>query len=144
MKLFRAGRFARFLNTIRPFNLGTVDAGPHRIQVARIAGGVALGMSDALHASVVDLAGLHAEDPGTLAMLLEDIWELAGAAGGRDSHARHELDERVQAFLELLGAHEVRVYDQQVERLASLLWEARGQHAPVSLPVQRREGGAAA
>jgi len=144
MSIFRAGRFARFLASIRPFNVGTVNAGPHRVQVSRIAGGAALGMSDALHASVIELAGLHAEDPGTLAMLLEDIWDLAGSAGGRDSHTRHELDERVQAFLELLGAHEVRVYDGQVERLASLLWESRGQQAPVWLPSQRREGGAAA
>lgn len=142
MRLFRAGRFARFLNSIRSFNLGTVNAGPHHIQVSRFAGGAALGLSDALHASVVDLAGLHAEDPGTLAMLLEDIWDLAGAAGGRDSHTRHELDGRVQAFLELLGAHEVRVYDPQVERLAALLWETRGLSAPVSIPGQREAGAA--
>jgi hypothetical protein len=142
VRLFRAGRFTRFIASICPFNLGTVNAGPHRIQVTRFAGGAALSLSDALHASVVDLAGLHAEDPGTLAMLLEDIWDLAGAAGGRDSHARHELDERVAAFLELLGAHEVRVYDGQVERLASLLWEARGLQAPVSIPAQREEGAA--
>jgi hypothetical protein len=144
VKLFRAGRLARFLATVRPHNLGTVRAGAANIQVSRIAGGAALGLTDALRPAVLDLAEMHAEDPGSLAALLEEIWDLAGAAGGRDSHARHELDERVAVFLEAVGAHEVRVYDGQVERLASLLWECRGRQAPVSLPAQRREGGAAA
>jgi hypothetical protein len=144
MRFLRVGRLARFLASVRPFfNLGTVQAGPHNVQVTRFADGAALGLSDALRASVIDLAGLHVEDPGTLASLLEDIWELDGLAAGRDSHARHELDARVDAFLELISAHEVRLYGQQVERLAALLWEARGHSAPVSIPAQR-EGGAAA
>ncbi|MFC7880437.1 hypothetical protein ACFUVV_00910 [Streptomyces sp. NPDC057376] len=145
MKLIRAGRLARFIATLRPHNLGTVRAGAANIQVTRIAGGAALGLTDALRPSVIDLAEMHAEDPKALGSLLEEIWELAGAAGGRDSHARHELDERVAVFLEAVGAHEVRVYDRQVDRLAALLWECRGQQAPaVVVPAQRREGGAAA
>jgi hypothetical protein len=142
VKLFRAGRLARFIATIRPHNLGTVRAGASNLQVTRIAGGATVGLTDALHHAVLDLAEMHAEDPGSLASLLDEIWELAGAAGGRDSHARHELDERVAVFLEAVGAHEVRVYDSQVERLASLLWQCRGQQPPVSLPTQREAGAA--
>ncbi|MET9138847.1 hypothetical protein [Streptomyces parvulus] len=144
MKLFRAGRLARFLAAIRPHNLGTVRGGAANIQVSRIAGGAALGLTDVLRPAILDLAEMHAEDPGTLTSLLEEIWELAGAAGGRDSHARHELDERVAVFLEAVGAHEVRVYNEQVGRLASLLWECRGQQAPAVVIPAQREGGAAA
>lgn len=143
MRFLRVGRLARFLASVRPFNVGSAQAGAHHVQVTRFVGGTSLGLSDTLRASVIDLAGLHAEDPGTLASLLEDIWELDGLAAGRDSHARHELDARVDTFLELIGAHEVRLHGQQVERLAALLWEARGLSAPVSIPAQR-EGGAAA
>lgn len=115
--------------------------GPFRIHVDPTPTGATLDISHYLTALILTLAQAADEDgPGVLDELV-NIAELDRSARhqGIDSHATHERDACVEAFLKPLSAGELPVYGAQVMRLADRL---RAIAAPKAVPSQREAGAA--
>ncbi|MFJ9890841.1 hypothetical protein ACIQRW_34020 [Streptomyces sp. NPDC091287] len=136
MKLFRAMRFFRFLDTTRPKLIGGAYSGPTRVNVSSIAGGAVLHLDHRLLHLVLELAEQFVEDPKGIGEQLREIDALSNP--GRDSHARHERDELVDDLLAQLGGAELRLMGEQVHRVAELLLSSNGAGTVVALPSQRR------
>lgn len=123
-------------------NTTTVD-GPFPIRVNTTPGGAELDFSAFLIRAVfTELITAANEDPEGLVEELSDMADLLRSAvhNGRDSHARHEFDERMHKLVdEFAGGGVVPVYGTQVGRLAERLSEIAAPR-PVS---GRREAGAA-
>ncbi|MEU6057939.1 hypothetical protein [Streptomyces sp. NPDC047097] len=106
--------------------------GPFAITVTPVPAGVALDVTPFLTAILLTLAAAVAEDPDGMLDDLREIADLARSAThqGADSHARHELDERMQRLLaEVADDGCMPVYGQQVHRLADSLLRTAGPRA---------------
>ncbi|KOV86109.1 MULTISPECIES: hypothetical protein [unclassified Streptomyces] len=115
----------------------TVD-GPFPIRVNVTPSGCELDISSFLFKAVfTELITKADEDPEGLVDELKDMAELLRSAvhQGRDSHARHEFDERmVQMLAEYAGDGLIPVYGAQVGRLRDRLAEIA---APRPVPAQQ-------
>lgn len=111
--------------------------GPYRIYVDATPTGAGVDVSHYLTAVLLNLAGSAEEDPEGVLESLVDLAALARSAAhqGRDSHAAHERDERVQQLLgEVADDGVIPVYGPQVARFAARLSEIA---APRPVPAQR-------
>lgn len=117
--------------------------GPYPIRVNATTSGAELDMSAFLMSAVfTELITAAAEDPQGLVDELADMADLlrSAAHGGRDSHARHEFDERMHKLIdEFADGGTVPVYGAAVGRLAARLSEIA---APRPVPGQRTAGAA--
>lgn len=113
--------------------------GPFPIKVTATPSGAELDVSAFLFKAVfTELITKADEDPEGLVSELTDMADLlrSAAHGGRDSHARHEFDERMNQMLtEYANDGAVPVYGDQVARLRDKLAEIA---APRPLPSQDR------
>lgn len=112
--------------------------GPFPIRVTATPSGCELDISSFLFKAVfTELITKADEDPEGLVEELKDMAELLRSAvhQGRDSHARHEFDERmVQMLAEFAGDGLIPVYGTQVARLRDRLAEIA---APRPVPAQQ-------
>lgn len=117
--------------------------GPFPIRVNATPSGAALDLSAFLISAVfTELIAAADEDPEGLVDELKDMAGLlrSAAHNGRDSHARHEFDERMHRLVDEFAAGGlVPVYGRQVGRLAARLAEIA---APRPAPGQRSAGAA--
>lgn len=117
--------------------------GPFPIRVNATPSGCELDLSAFLISAVfTELITAASEDPQGLVDELADMAGLLRSAvhQGRDSHARHEFDERMHQLVgEFAGGGTVPVYGAQVGRLAARLSELA---APRPVPGQREAGAA--
>lgn len=117
--------------------------GPFPIRINPTPSGVELDLSSFLISAVfTELITAADEDPEGLVEELRDMAGLLRSAvhQGRDSHARHEFDERMQALVrEFANDGMVPIYGRAVGRMAHRLIENAG---PRPVPAQR-EGSAA-
>ena len=124
-------------------DLTPVD-GPFPIKVTATPSGAELDFSSFLFKAVfTELITKADDDPEGLVDELRDMADLLRSAvhGGRDSHARHEFDERMNGMLaEFANGGVIPVYGEQVGRLRDRLSEIA---APRPLPSQRKGGAAA-
>nr|WP_241670750.1 hypothetical protein [Streptomyces lavendulae] len=99
--------------------------GPFAIKVTTTPSGADLDVSAFLVKAVfADLIAKADEDPEGLVEELADMAQLLRSAvhQGRDSHARHEYDERMQQLVdEFAGGGLIPVYGNQVGRLRDRL-----------------------
>lgn len=113
--------------------------GPFPIRVNPTPSGCELDLSAFLMKAVfAELIAAADEDPEGLVEELKDMAGLLRSAvhQGRDSHARHEFDERMQALVkEFANDGLVPVYGAQVGRLADRLNRIA---APRPVPAQQR------
>lgn len=118
--------------------------GPFPIRVNATPSGAELDVSSFLVAAVfTELISKADEDPEGLVEELRDMAGLLRSAvhQGKDSHARHEFDERMQALVaEFADDGVIPLYGPAVGRLRDRLAQIA---APRPVPGQR-EGGAAA
>lgn len=118
--------------------------GPYPIKVTATPSGAQLDVSAFLFKAVfTELITKADEDPEGLVSELTDMADLLRSAvhQGRDSHARHEFDERMtQMLAEYANDGAIPVYGAQVGRLRDKLADIA---APRPIPAAR-EGGAAA
>ena len=118
--------------------------GPYPIKVTATPSGAALDVTAFLFKAVfTELITKADEDPEGLVSELADMADLLRSAshGGRDSHARHEFDERMHQMLaEYANDGVIPVYGPQVGRLRDKLAEIA---APRSVPAPRKGGAAA-
>ncbi|WP_393075089.1 hypothetical protein [Streptomyces sp. LN704] len=118
--------------------------GPYPIKVTATPSGAELDVTSFLFKAVfTELITKADDDPEGLVAELADMAALlrSAAHGGRDSHARHEFDERMNGMLaEYANDGAIPVYGEQVSRLRDKLGEIA---APRPIPAAR-EGGAAA
>ncbi|MFJ4837121.1 hypothetical protein [Streptomyces sp. NPDC088746] len=140
MKIFRAMRFFRFLTTASPRLLGGAYSGPTRVNVSSVPGGAVLHLDDHLVRLVLELAEQFAEDPEGIGDQLREIDELSGARA--DSHALHERDQLVDDLLDQVGGTRLRLYGDQVRRVAELLLSSNGAGTVIAMPRQREAGAA--
>lgn len=111
--------------------------GPYRVYVRRIPTGALLDVEHYLVAMVETIA----DNPDLLDLLLE----IAEDRGNAEAH-RHDGWEPEQLLVEKLTAalgYELPVYGNELAALADRL-HALAPASVVSIPAQRREGGAAA
>jgi hypothetical protein len=117
--------------------------GPYPIKVTATPSGAALDVTAFLFKAVfTELITKADEDPEGLVSELADMADLLRSAshGGRDSHARHEFDERMHQMLaEYANDGVIPVYGPQVGRLRDRLGEIA---APRSIPAAREAGAA--
>lgn len=117
--------------------------GPFPIRVNPTPSGAELDLSAFLiNAVFTELITAADEDPQGLVEELADMADLLRSAvhNGRDSHARHEFDERMHKLVdEFAGGGTVPVYGSQVGRLAARLGEIA---TPRPVPGQRSAGAA--
>lgn len=140
MKIFRAMRFFRFLTTVRPRILGGAYTGPIRVNVSSIPGGAVLHLDHFMFLTVLELAEWFVEDPDRVGELLTEIDGLSNPR--EDSHAEHYRDQLVDEFMEQINAVHLRLYGDQVRRVAELLLSSNGAGRVVALPSQREAGAA--
>lgn len=121
----------------------TPVSGPFPIRVAASPGGADVDVSAFLFQAVfTELITKAADSPKELVTELADMAELMRSAmhGGRNSHARHEFDERMQQMLkEYANDGVIPVYGPAVGRMAERLSQIA---APRPLPGQREAGAA--
>lgn len=116
--------------------------GPFRVSVAATPAGASVDVSHYLASVLLNMAAVAEEDGEGLLAELVEIAELARSAQaqGRDSHAAHQRDSRVDALLaEVADEGLIPVYGPQVRRLADRLREIA---APRPVPSQREAGAA--
>lgn len=117
--------------------------GPFPIRVGATPAGAELDVSSFLVQGVfAELISKADDDPEGLVSELTDMAELlrAAAHGGRDSHARHEFDERMQQMVkEYADEGVIPVYGAAVARMAARLARIA---APRPVPGQREAGAA--
>jgi len=125
-------------------NDNTPVDGPFPIRINATPSGCELDMTAFLVSAVfTELITRADDDPEGLVEELRDMSELLRSAvhQGRDSHARHEFDERMQQLVkEFANDGMVPVYGAGVGRLRDRLARIA---APRSVPGQRSEGSAA-
>jgi hypothetical protein len=113
--------------------------GPYPIKVTATPSGAELDFSSFLFKAVfTELITKADEDPEGLVDELRDMADLLRSAvhGGRDSHARHEFDERMNSMLkEFANDGVIPVYGKQVGRLRDKLAEIA---TPRPVPSQAR------
>ncbi|MFD8407213.1 hypothetical protein ACFV1G_21310 [Streptomyces anulatus] len=136
MKLTRAMRFFRFLNTTRPRLIGGAYTGPTRVNVSSLPGGAVLHLDHFLFHVVLELAEQFVEDPDWIGEQLREIDALSNPR--EDSHAEYQRDQLVDELLEQIGGTHLRLYGDQVRRVAELLLSSNGAGTVVALPSQRR------
>lgn len=136
MNITRAMRFFRFLATTRPRLLGGAYTGPTRINVSSIPGGAVLHLEAHLFRLVLELAEQFTEDPDGVGEQLREIDALSNPR--EDSHAEHQRDQLVDELMEQIGGSHLRLYGDQVRRVAELLLSSNGAGTVVALPAQRR------
>lgn len=121
----------------------TTVSGPFPIRVAASAGGADIDASAFLVQAVfTELITKADESPEELVAELADMVGLMRSAmhGGRNSHARHEFDERMQQMLtEYANGGVIPVYGPAVGRMADRLAQIA---APRPVPGQRSAGAA--
>jgi hypothetical protein len=119
-------------------NNPTVD-GPFPIRVNATPSGAELDLTAFLISAVfTELITKADEDPEGLVEELADMAGLLTSAAhqGRDSHARHEFDARMQALVkEFANDGMVPIYGEQVGRLRDRLGEIA---VPRPVPTQSR------
>ncbi|MEU2730064.1 hypothetical protein ABZ650_20340 [Streptomyces griseoviridis] len=111
--------------------------GPYRIYVDATPTGAGVDVSHYLTAVLLNLANAAEEDPVGVLESLVDLAAVARSAAhqGRDSHAAHERDERVERLLaEVADGGVLPVYGAQVARFAGRLSQIA---APRALPGQQ-------
>jgi hypothetical protein len=117
--------------------------GPFPIRVNATPSGCELDMTSFLISAVfTELISKADDDPEGLVDELKDMAALLRSAvhQGRDSHARHEFDDRMQAMVaEFANDGMVPVYGAAVGRMALRLAEIA---APRPVPAQRKAGAA--
>jgi hypothetical protein len=120
----------------------TVD-GPFPIRVNATPSGAELDLSAFLISAVfTELITKAYEDPTGFAEELADLYEVYRSAAhqGRDSHARHEFDTRMQALVaEFANDGMVPIHGAQVARMRDRL-DQIAQPRPV--PAQHKAGAA--
>lgn len=123
----------------------TTVAGPFPVGVRATPGGAELDVSAFLVKAVfAELISKADDDPKALVAELAGMADLLRSAvqQGRDSHARHAFDEKMQGFVkEFADDGAIPVYGDAVRRMAERLSQIA---APRPVPGQRTEGGAAA
>lgn len=100
--------------------------GPYRIYVDATPSGAGVDVSHYLTAVLLSLASAAEEDPEGVLAELVDLAAVARSAAhqGKDSHAAHERDRRVQQLLEEVADDGViPVYGTQVAAFAARLQE---------------------
>jgi hypothetical protein len=119
--------------------------GPFPIRVNATPSGAELDMTSFLISAVfTELITKADDDPEGLVEELRDMAGLLRSAvhQGRDSHAQHEFDDRMQGLVKEFGNDGmVPLYGPAVARMRDRLAEIA---APRPVPGQRTEGGAAA
>ncbi|MDN3244097.1 hypothetical protein [Streptomyces sp. ZSW22] len=114
-------------------------SGPFPIRINATPSGAELDLTAFLVSAVfTELITAADEDPEGLVDELRDMAGLLRSAvhQGRDSHARHEFDERMQALVKEFGNDGmVPVYGAAVGRMAQRLAEIA---APRPVPAQER------
>lgn len=116
--------------------------GPYRIYVNPTPTGAGVDVSHYLTAVLLNLAAAAEEDPEGVLEELLDLAAMARSASvqGRDSHAAHERDQRVEALLkEVADDGVIPVYGPQLARFGARLSEIA---APRRVPGQREAGAA--
>lgn len=117
--------------------------GPFPIRVNATPSGCELDVSSFLVAAVfTELISKADEDPEGLVEELRDMAELLRSAlhQGKDSHARHEFDERMQQLVKEFGNDgAIPLYGPAVGRMRGKLAQIA---APHPLPGQREAGAA--
>jgi hypothetical protein len=117
--------------------------GPFPIRVNVTTSGAELDLSAFLISAVFsELITKADDDPAGLVEELRDMADLLRSAvhQGRDSHARHEFDERMQGLVKEFGNDGmVPLYGEQVARLRDKLAEIA---APRPIPAAREAGAA--
>ena len=111
--------------------------GPYRIYVNPTPTGAGVDVSHYLTAVLLNLAAAAEEDPEGVLEELLDLAAMARSASlqGRDSHAAHERDERVQKLLgEVADDGVIPVYGPQVARFGARLSEIA---TPRPVPAQQ-------
>ena len=123
----------------------TPAGGPFPIRINATPSGCELDMTSFLISAVfTELITKADDDPEGLVEELRDMAELMRSAvhQGRDSHARHEFDDRMQALVAEFGNDGmVPLYGPAVGRMRDRLAQIA---APRPVPGQRAGGGAAA
>jgi len=118
--------------------------GPFPLAVRPTEAGADLDITQFLvRAVLVQLFADAAEDPQGFGEEFADMYALSQSAQvqGRDSHARHEFDERMDKMLTAFGDGRIDLYATGLRQLRDALDEVL---KPREVPSQRREGGAAA
>lgn len=117
--------------------------GPFPVRVRATPSGAELDVTSFLFKAVfTELITKADDDPEGLVDELRDMADLLRSAvhGGRDSHARHEFDERMNGMLkEYANDGAIPVYGEQVGRLRDKLAEIA---APRPIPAAREAGAA--
>lgn len=118
-------------------------SGPFPIRVNPTPSGCELDVSSFLVAAVfTELISKADEDPEGLVAELSDMAELLRSAAhqGKDSHARHEFDERMQQLVKEFGNDgAIPLYGAAVGRMRDKLAAIA---APRPVPGQREAGAA--
>jgi hypothetical protein len=117
--------------------------GPFPLTVRPTESGADLDVSRFLvRAVLLQLFADAAEDPHGFGEEFADLYALSQSAQvqGRDSHARHEFDERVDTMLGAFGDGRIDLYTTGLRQLRDAIDEVL---KPREIPAQR-EGGAAA
>lgn len=121
----------------------TTVGGPFPIRVNATPSGCELDVSSFLVAAVfTELITKADDDPEGLVDELRDMAELLRSAvhQGKDSHARHEFDERMQALVTEFGNDgAIPLYGPAVGRMRDRLAQIA---APRPVPGQREAGAA--
>lgn len=116
--------------------------GPYRVLVDATPSGAGVDVSHYLTSVLLNLAAAAEEDPEGVLEELLDLAAMARSAShqGKDSHAAHERDERVQKLLtEVADDGVIPVYGGQVAAFAARLSQIA---APRPVPSQRQAGAA--
>ena len=116
--------------------------GPFRVRVRATTSGAELDVSHYLGVALLSLAAAVEEDPESVLEDLVDLaaWSRTAQGQGKDSHATHERDERLNKLLtEIADDGTIPVYGAQVGALAARLAEIA---APRPVPGQREAGAA--
>lgn len=111
--------------------------GPFPLTVRPTEKGAELDVSEFLvRAVLLQLFADAAEDPHGVGEELADMYELSVSAQhqGRDSHARHEFDERVNKMLGAFGDGRIELYATGLTQLRDSLNEVL---KPREIPAQR-------
>lgn len=143
----RGGRYAwtgrAVVTTAYVADEKTTVSGPFPVRVRATPGGAELDVSAFLMKAVfAELIAKAEEEPEALVQEFADMADLLREAvhGGRDSHARHAFDEKMQGFVkEFANDGVIPVYGEAVARMAGRLSQIA---APRSVPGQRSAGAA--
>ncbi|WP_329215087.1 hypothetical protein OG352_05975 [Streptomyces sp. NBC_01485] len=117
--------------------------GPFPLTLNVTEGGAELGVARFLKAVFLDLFNAADSDPEGFGEELAEMHALAQSAQcrGRDSHARHDFDERMGRMLDkFTGDGQIELYATGLTQLRDALNEVL---KPREIPAQRESGTAA-